>query len=201
MNTDLQEIKELSQELIDTYALTVPVHIFELADLMGIKWRTCTTEQLQRLIQKNGNHSAEEITDWNDVLGYYDPEEKRIYLNDDNQPITRKRFTMAHEIAHVVLHHSVQGLLRRVFLRQDIIIPRDNTEAEANYFAGYLLMPDETIQDRLQYTVLMGNGEQIIKHLAKLFAVSSDAMRVRLKTFKKEHPEIWNDYKLTTKLF
>lgn len=201
MKTDLKAIKEMAQELIDTYALTIPVHIFELADLMGISWQTCTTEQLQKVIKQNNNSTYEEIQDWNDVLGYYDPNTKKIYLNDENQPITRKRFTMAHEIAHVSLHHSINGLLRRVFLRQDIIIPRDAIEADANYFAGYLLMPDETLKDRLKYTVLMASGEQIIKTLAKLFAVSTDAMRIRLKTFKKEHPEIWNEYNLNEKLF
>lgn len=201
MKTNLSEIKELAEELIDTYALTIPVHIFELADLMGIKWKTCTTEQIQKVIQQNGNHTQETISDWNDVLGYFDPKEERIYLNDDNQPITRKRFTMAHEIAHNVLHHSLDSLLRRVFLRQDIVIPRDSVEAEANYFAGYLLMPDKTMKERLKYIVLMGNGEQIVKTFAKTFAVSSEAMRIRFKTFKQEYPELWKEFNLDEKLF
>jgi hypothetical protein len=62
-------------------------------------------------------------------------------------------------------------------------------------------MPDKTMEDRLQYTVLMNGGEQVIKSLAKLFAVSPEAMRIRLKTFQKEHPKVWNDYNLTEKLF
>lgn len=201
MKTNLHEIKELAEELIDTYALTIPVHIFELADLMGIKWKTCTTEQLQHIIQKNDGKELEQINNWTDVLGFYDPTDQKIYLNDDNQPITRKRFTMAHEIAHVTLHHSINGLLRRVFLRQDIVIPRDEIEAEANYFAGYLLMPDQSIKERLKYVPVLGYGEQIIKALAKTFAVSSDAMRIRLKTFKQEHSELWKENELDKKLF
>ncbi len=197
MKTNLHEIKELAQELIDTYALTIPVHIFELADLMGIKWKTCTTEQLQKVIGTNGSH----ISDWNDVLGYYEPTDKRIYLNDDNQPITRKRFTMAHEIAHLTLHHTLDGLLRRVFLRQDIVAPRDEIETEANYFAGYLLMPDDSIIKKLEITELLFGGEQIITSFARMFAVSPEAMRIRLKTFKSEHPELWNQYNLQNKLF
>ena len=201
MKVDLHSIKAQAEELIEKYALTTPVHIFELADLLGIKWETHDTEQLKKIIVNHEPKTKESIETWNDVLGYYDSQSQTIYLNSTNQHITRKRFTMAHELGHVQLHHSLKVLLRKVFLRQDIVSPRDEVEAEANYFAGYLLMPDKSIKKTLELTILMYGGEEIITAFAKMFAVSPDAMRIRMKTFKSEHPELWNQYKLEVKLF
>jgi|SRR3989344_562486 len=200
MAIDTTPIKKQAEELIDKYVLTVPVHMFELADLMGIKWQSTSTERLKKIIERKSN-KKDIIPNWEDVYGYFDHTTKTIYLNDENQSITRQRFTIAHEIGHMILHHNLQSLMRKIFLRQDVVVPRDEIEAEANYFAGYLLMPDGAIEDRLKYTVLMIGGEQIIKKFAKLFAVSPEAMRVRFKTFKKEYPELWATHNLEEKLF
>ena len=186
MAIDTTPIKKQAEELIDKYVLTVPVHMFELADLMGIKWQSTSTERLKKIIERKSN-KKDIIPNWEDVYGYFDHTTKTIYLND--------------EIGHMILHHNLQSLMRKIFLRQDVVVPRDEIEAEANYFAGYLLMPDGAIEDRLKYTVLMIGGEQIIKKFAKLFAVSPEAMRVRFKTFKKEYPELWATHNLEEKLF
>lgn len=199
-----QHVKESAEKLIQQYALTVPVQIFQLADLMGIKWRTCTSEELCKLVPKREPAIKKLMQSYNceDILGYYDAEDNLMLINDDNQPITRKRFTMAHELGHHQLHHTLNhNFFRSVFFRQDIISPRDQQEAEANYFAGYLLMPDSSIEQKLPYTDLMLGGEVTINELAKLFAVSPEAMRIRLKTYKDEHPEIWDKFRMTQKLF
>lgn len=54
-----------------------------------------------------------------------DKDEWRIHYNDD-MPKNRIRFTVMHEIGHVVLDHSQHS---------------DLAEAEANYFARYALAP------------------------------------------------------------
>jgi Zn-dependent peptidase ImmA (M78 family) len=201
MKADLLSIKTHADELIDMYALTIPVHVFELADLMGIRWKITSTSLLKKAIIQYDPQSGTKIENWDDVLGFYDTKLELILLNSDNQHITRKRFTMAHELAHVQLHHDLNSLYRVVFLRQDIVTPRDTVEAEANYFAGYLLIPDRSLEQKLDYTMLLYSGEQIIQTFSKMFAVSPEAMRVRLKTFKKEHPELWLKYQLDEKLF
>jgi Zn-dependent peptidase ImmA (M78 family) len=62
-------------------------------------------------------------------------------------------------------------------------------------------MPDKAIIDRLKYTVLMTSPNDVVNEFAKTFAVSPEALRIRLKTFKKEHPSVWNEYKMEEKLF
>ncbi|MFA9288600.1 MAG: ImmA/IrrE family metallo-endopeptidase [Weeksellaceae bacterium] len=201
MNTNLEKLKSTAEELIEKYALTIPVHVFQLADLLGISWKTCTTNELKTAVIKRDPKSKDEVTNWQDVLGYYDLKTESILLNNETQPMTRKRFTMAHEIGHKLLHHDLHKYERSVFMRHDILTPRDTQEAEANYFAAYLLMPDKDITTVLSYTKLMTGGEEIIKALVKMFGVSDEALRIRLKTFKKEHPEVWQEYELEKKLF
>lgn len=200
MQTDTTYIKKHAEEIIEKYALTVPVHVFELADIMGIKWQTTNPERLKKIVDKK-LYKKDIIQNEEDIYGYFDHESRTIYLNDTDQHITRQRFTMAHEIGHVALHEHLKNLLQTVFLRQDIFTPRDSIEEEANYFAGYLLMPDRDIQDRLKFTVLMTSPTEVIRTLAKTFAVSPEALRIRMKTFKNEYPEIWKQYNMEEKLF
>ncbi|CAN5243770.1 ImmA/IrrE family metallo-endopeptidase [soil metagenome] len=200
MKVNREYVKKQAEELIEKYALTTPVHIFQLADLIGIKWETRPTGQLEEIIKKQ-EPNTKEIENWQDILGYYDSKTQTIYLNTDNHPITRKRFTMAHEIGHFTMHHQINGLLRKIFFRQDIVESRDEVEAEANYFASYLLMPDREIKKKLEYTILLMDGEQTIKTFAKMFAVSPESMRIRLKLFKEEHPDLWTTYNMEQKLF
>ncbi len=200
MQTDTSYIKKNAEEIIEKYALTVPVHVFELADIMGIKWQTTNPERLKKIVDKK-LYKKDIIQNEEDIYGYFDHVTRTIYLNDKDQPITRQRFTMAHEIGHVALHEHLKNLLQTVFLRQDIFTPRDSIEDEANYFAGYLLMPDRDIQDRLKFTVLMTSPTEVISTLAKTFAVSPEALRIRMKTFKNEYPEIWKQYNMEEKLF
>ena len=51
-------------------------------------------------------------------------------------------------------------------------------------------MPDKSIENRLKYAVLMSPGEPVIKAFAEMFAVSTEAMRIRFKTFKQEFPDL-----------
>lgn len=80
---------------------------------------------------------------------------------------TRKRFTIAHELGHVLLH-PIGNHYRDPDLR-----PGDPVEAEANRFAADLLMPKPMLD-----TVV---GRYSPRALASLFEVSEDAMAVRIR--------------------
>ncbi len=91
----------------------------------------------------------------------------------------RRRFTLAHEIGHYILHsteilhYDAQQLqLDEVFFRADNISNLD--EIEANHFAAELLMPEELVYNCIQ------SGIRSIQELAECFNVSEDAMRYRL---------------------
>ena len=95
----------------------------------------------------------------------------------------RKRFTIAHELAHFLLHRHLVGkgvdddrLYRstaRDFYGSSGIRPEH--EIQANRLAVLFLMPTDAIQR------LIGNGITEAADLAKRFQVSPKAMEIRLQ--------------------
>ncbi len=66
-----------------------------------------------------------------DGFSYYDPDiEKAIIRYNDSQSFYRQKFTIAHEIGHILLGHRHGSVL---------------AEHMANHFAGYLLAPSPLI--------------------------------------------------------
>jgi hypothetical protein len=95
-----------------------------------------------------------------------------VILVDADEPVVRQRFSLAHELAHVILHPLA-----------DIALPNAReTTAEARleyaceYFAACLLMP-RTWMKRAYFH----DGIQDVPSLARLFGVSWLAMRIRLE--------------------
>ncbi|MEM9744213.1 MAG: ImmA/IrrE family metallo-endopeptidase [Pseudomonadota bacterium] len=89
----------------------------------------------------------------------------------------RQRFTVAHEIGHVVLGHLNRGETRR---KRDTsaefsLKNFDPDEAEANQFAAELLMP------RVAVNALVKRTDHGLARLARAFEVSEVAMQYRLK--------------------
>jgi Zn-dependent peptidase ImmA (M78 family) len=97
----------------------------------------------------------------------------------------RQRFSIAHEIGHVVLHplntlivdHSV-----RMDWRDDVSsLGTNKQEIEANAFAAALLMPQGMIINRVKgYTSHVSSRDELIADLARVFDVSTEAMGFRL---------------------
>ncbi len=90
---------------------------------------------------------------------------------------TRKRFTIAHELGHFLLHkqenlhYDLQQNGKEVFFRADGII--SSHEREANHFAAELLMPEDMIREDFQ-------DNPDINKLANIYKVSESAMMYRL---------------------
>jgi Zn-dependent peptidase ImmA (M78 family) len=102
----------------------------------------------------------------------------------------RRRFTIAHEIAHYVLRHQFEGGPHVHVDRGNYISQRgvrasegiDPKEIEANQFAACLLMPMRLVQAAVEG---LGSGtifDGDVEELAKLFKVSEQAMTIRLTT-------------------
>lgn len=96
-----------------------------------------------------------------------DTGEATIYVNAD-QSETRQRFTIAHELGHLLRHRP--GVAYR-----DIWSSRGSSvkEIEANQFAANLLMP--------AWMISAYAPARSISDLASMFKVSHDAMSIRLK--------------------
>lgn len=106
-------------------------------------------------------------------------------------PRTRKRFTMAHELAHLILHeyttpHADRGYKLR-FRDSRSADGSIAEEIEANQFAAELLMPRDLVLKRVSALGLEyasydedDSSAAAITQLAKEFDVSKAALSVRL---------------------
>lgn len=101
----------------------------------------------------------------------------------------RQRFTLAHEIAHYILHLK-KNRRSQLFIDPFVIFRRDNNsstgndnqEIEANRFGAALLMPSTLVLKEIKKHVLDLDDEDALAFLAKRFRVSTVAMTYRLNT-------------------
>jgi len=109
-----EEIKHVVANTLKTGKVrNIPICCFNLALQLGIRcipYSDLSLEKQAACIQLSGEGFTLDNT---------------IYYND-YQLSTRVRFTIMHEIGHVLLGH---------------IEDDDNAETEANFFAGYILVP------------------------------------------------------------
>ena len=112
-------------------------------------------------------------------FAYNDFDGKNVYIDgcrfiiyNLNHPVTRQRWTMAHELGHILLDHREQSRVN---------------EAEANYFARQLLMP---------MAVLVKMNKTSVEDVCKVCNVSGEASKNRQKDFKR-HYEFKSKYGLT----
>lgn len=98
-----------------------------------------------------------------------------LYRESDST--NRKRFTIAHELAHCCLHMD-SNEKRHIEFRIDEQ-SSDKKEIEANTFAGELLIPENALKK------LIGESKylsiQTIKTLSNIFMVSENVMKARLE--------------------
>lgn len=121
--------------------------------------------------------------------------ETHVVVNKNHHP-NRQRFTIAHEIGHLCLHHKDGDQLfvdnkLAVYHRVGSANSRAYTtpgatttseqEREANVFAASLLMPEALLRSYIDSRQLDISDEFDISLLANAFGVSEQAMSIRLK--------------------
>ena len=109
-----------------------------------------------------------------------------IFLEEDNRPKivineseakVRQHFSLAHELGHYVLGHAKKdAVYRSVYWPKDDP-DRELEEAQANYFAAALLVPDHELRE------VMHKGT--IEQIAGYFAVSVAVIIHRLREIKE----------------
>lgn len=96
----------------------------------------------------------------------------------------RRRFTIAHELAHYVLHRNGHTLYAHRDGDVEGVI-KSSIEREANFFAANVLMPEHLIKEKVEDIKHDVWGKVpnfvLIKEIADYFAVSEAAAEVRLK--------------------
>lgn len=110
-----------------------------------------------------------------------------IVVNQTHSDV-RQRFTIAHEIGHLMLHNYQDPYIDRTLpsmirLRDDrSSLGEDSEEIEANAFASELLMPAFMIEEslgKIDFSKIY-DYEDLITKLAKEYEVSTQAMTFRL---------------------
>lgn len=100
------------------------------------------------------------------------------------ESLERQRFTLAHELAHFLLHRNEIDRLGEI---ADNVLYRsgasETIEYEANRLAAQIIIPEEAISERQQ---AIGKN---VDQLAKEFGVSKTVMEVRMAAYEAE-----NDY-------
>jgi Zn-dependent peptidase ImmA (M78 family) len=106
----------------------------------------------------------------------------KITVNSE-QSRQRKNFTAAHELAHYLLHRDLleeRGHLDRLFDAPTAANPsepfRPSHEVQANKLAAQILMPREAVLSEMVWQ------DYDLQKISRMFAVSPQAMEIRLKT-------------------
>ncbi len=151
--------KEELLEVIRSHQKEAPVPVFNIARAMGLtvlrarwpdEWQDKISGQIQRIPETD---------------------QYRILLNAAH-PLTRQRFTLAHEIAHFVHHKHLigDGITHDALYRSPLSTP---LEREANRLAGNILMPWSLLWPK------MFRAETDVRELAAEFKVSPVAMAIQ----------------------
>ena len=165
-----RELKKVSAEkgaILDKYLSTYPVKLGKLArelGVAGIKVSSMGTSMSGQVMKENGDY---------------------IIRVNRNEARERQRFTIAHELAHFLLHKDVidsspDGIVDNVLYRSGA---PDRIEYEANRLAADLVMPMDLIKQKLNDEFGGLVTETTIESLATSFQVSKAAMEIRLSKF------------------
>lgn len=162
MTREWARIAPEEQRVIMPFLSEVPVKIAAMARALGIEVKSATLRprisgQLQRVDSSRSGF--------------------RIRVNRHEAP-ARQRFTIAHEIAHYLLHRDCigSGIEDSILYRSTL---SDSREAEANRLGAQLLMPEDSVLRSLRD--LGGRATpQVARVMAERYEVSEAAMSIRL---------------------
>lgn len=150
--------QETPGQIIERFQQNAPVDVMGIAEALGLRvWEDDINPYSGKLAHdpKHGGFS-----------GY------SIIVNAIEPPV-RKRFTIAHEIAHFILHSDelLKGDIAETLYRGGL---SDSLEVEANKLAADILMPLSLIER------LIAQGYTSIEELAERLEVSKTAIGIRL---------------------
>ncbi len=122
---------------------------------------------------------------------YSTNKEKREIRVNKYEPLVRQRFTIAHEIGHILLSHEGISYRDTSYTIYKDLIERMN-EVSANAFAAELLMPERLLRKALEKTMFELNYDTtqkfsdndidyLAENTAKKMMVSVESLKYRLK--------------------
>ena len=162
MTRELALLPENIKDTIRGHQASAPVRLSALASALGVGLKAATLPAgISGEIRPDPSSPGDVVI--------------RVNRHDSDK---RQRFTVAHEIAHFLLHrdHIGNGIKDDALYRSSL---SDRREAEANRLAADLLMPEHLIADWLERARLL-RVDDVASYLAKQFEVSEASMKIRL---------------------
>lgn len=182
MTVRKKKIRSLVQQILGEAGVTkAPVPVEQIARDQGAELRI----------------EGMEASDNSNISGFlYRERDKAIIgVNAAHHP-NRRRFTVAHELGHLLLHGPADGIRvddvhvdRAFHLRSQLSSEgTDPAEREANFFAAELLMPEHFLTTEVQS--FDPADDAAAKDLAKRYGVSVQAMMIRLSNLGIVKPDL-----------
>lgn len=162
MAREWSRVEDSERSVIAPFLEAAPVKVAGVARALGIEVKSATLKpRISGQIQPSESSES----------GY------RIRINR-HEPSVRQRFTIAHEIAHYLLHREYigDGLEDTILYRSTL---SNTIEAEANRLAADLIMPQKLILQTLRSYGGVATVE-VASVMASEFEVSEPAMKIRL---------------------
>ncbi|MEJ1967404.1 MAG: ImmA/IrrE family metallo-endopeptidase [Rhizomicrobium sp.] len=154
-----QDRQPLPSEIVAQHLLSAPVDVVEIVSALGLEL------------------SYEPM---GDLAGKIERKERtfKITINSSDNP-RRRRFTIAHEIGHYILHRDMieDGVTDDAMYRSAL---GSFFETQANQYAAFVLMPPNLVKAAFY------SGIKSFVDMAKHFDVSDQAAQIRMKTILQE---------------
>ncbi|MEG0034552.1 MAG: ImmA/IrrE family metallo-endopeptidase [Bacilli bacterium] len=146
-----EEIKKIVVCFLEDYDVkTLPIDVFGLAKKMNVNI-VFASKIVESVKYKNG---IDNILKYPESLVYFDKITNKfiVYIDDINLKFVRQRFSLAHELMHIILGHTTQN---------------EQNENEAFFGATYLLAPTSLVLIKHSSIYLLD-----YEHVANIFEVS-----------------------------
>mgnify|MGYP005853684599 CR=1 FL=1 len=163
---EYKRIQGSTKEILDRYTSEYPVKLGQLAKELeaSVKISSMNTGVSGQIMREDSHYLI------------------RVNRHEARE---RQRFTIAHELAHLILHKSVidsspDGIKDNVLYRSGA---PERIEYEANRLAADIVMPMALVEKVLREEFDGVVTEATIESLAARFQVSKVAMEIRLSTF------------------
>lgn len=153
------------------YLQSLPVSQRSIIELVQKNNRVISLPEIANAFRIKIIHSKD--IDGDGYLEYDENEDYFIIFVNDDRPEPRQRFTIAHEIAHYLLHSEYVKSEKQIDkgIRSGY---EDYKETQANELAAEILLPLDEIDKAI------GEGKNTLEKLSEEFHVSTDALKIRL---------------------
>lgn len=161
MSREWNSLDALTRGILENYQAIPPTRLPDIARDLGVSVKAATLPP----------GISGEIRPSPDNNGF-------VIRVNRHDPAKRQRFTVAHELAHFLLHQDQigTGIADDVLYRSNL---SDRREAEANRLAADILMPDALVAEYVNVAKEKGVGDLML-YLAEQFKVSEAAMKIKL---------------------